>query len=78
MSKYMNKGRLTIRASLYISAFMISVVMGFSAPVTKVYFISHIGPELVASLGIVLKLCSLVNSYIKQSKIAIQWITSLD
>lgn len=76
MSKYRNNGRLTIRASLYISAFMISVVMGFSAPVTTVYFISHVSPELVSTLAIVLKLWGVLNSYIKQSKVAIQWITN--
>lgn len=74
MSKYMNKGRLTIRTSLYISAFMISIVMGFSAPVTMVYFVNHVSPELVSTLAIVLKLCGVVVSYVKQSKVAIQWI----
>ena len=75
VSNYFNNGRLTIRASLYLSSFIICIVMGFSAPVTTVYFLRHVSPELVSTLTIVLKLCMVFNSYIKQSKVAVQWIT---
>lgn len=74
MSRYLANGRLTIRAALYLNALLISMVMGFSAPVTVVYFTSHISPELVATFAIVLKLCGIVVSYIKQSAVAIRWI----
>lgn len=75
MSNYFNNGRITIRASLYLSSFIISIMMGFSAPVTTVYFLRHVSPELVSTLAIVLKLCMVFNSYIRQSKVAVQWIT---
>jgi len=74
MNRYLANGRLTIRAALYLNALLISLVMGFSVPVTLVYFTSHISPELVATFTIVLKLCGIVVSYIKQSKIAIRWV----
>ena len=75
MAKYFVNGRLTVRAALYLSAFCISLVMGFSAPLTVNYFISHVTPTLIASLGIVLKLVGILVSYIKQSKIAIRYIS---
>ena len=75
MSKYFCKGKLTIRAALYLSAFFISLVMGFSAPVTTVFFMSHVSPGLVATFSIVLKLCGIFVSYIKQSEIAVRWIS---
>lgn len=74
MDRYLANGKLTIRAALYLNAFLISLVVGFSAPVTVVYFNSHISPELVATFAIVIKLCGIVVSYIKQSKVAIRYI----
>lgn len=75
MNKYFCKGRLTIRAALYLSAFFISLVMGFSAPVTTVFFMSHVSPGLVATFSIVLKLCGIFVSYVKQSEAAVRWIS---
>lgn len=74
MEKYFNKGKLTIRAALYLDAILISFVMGFSAPITVQYFVSHVTPELISSLAIVLKIGGVLISYIKQSKKAIRWI----
>ena len=75
MSKYFCNGKLTVRAAMYFNALCISLVMGFSAPITTVYFLSHVTPSLVASFSIVLKLCGIIVSYIKQSEIAVRWIS---
>ena len=74
MANYFHNGRLTIRAALYLNAILISLVMGFTTPITTVYFYAHVSPELVSGLAIVLKIGGILVSYIKQSKKAIRYI----
>ena len=68
-------GHLTIRSALYLNAILIDLVMGFSAPVTVNYFMGHLTPEFIASCTILFRLSSVVTSFIKQSEVAIKYIS---
>lgn len=67
--------KLSIRTCLYTNAFLISMIMAFSVPITAIFFYSHISSTLIAGSAIVFRLVGVFMSYIKQSKIAIRYIS---
>jgi hypothetical protein len=76
MAEFLFKdGNLTIRAALYLNAVLIDLVMGFTAPVTVNFFMSHLTPEYIAACTVLFRLTSVVASFIKQSEVAIKYIS---
>lgn len=74
MSKVING--LTIRMALYLDAFLISTIMGFSMPITTTFFYSVLTPQFIASAAIGFRLMGVITSYIKQSYLMIKWLSN--
>lgn len=75
MKRFYNNGKLTIKAALYLTYFLIYFILGFSVPIITKYIFYHISTSLIASTTILLTVLGIMLSYMKQSEILIKFVS---